>query len=543
MAKKRSPNILLMFSDQLRHDALGCSGNRFARTPRIDRLAAEGLSFSNAVTPTPVCVPARMSLITGLRGSRTGFVNNGKLPGPLPAHPTIMTLLHEAGYETKGVGKMHFERRHHGLQSCETQEECPDHIIDDDYLLYLRSVGLRTRFPLGYRNLLYFQPQTSALPTEHSPEHWVAARSMEFLRNHARYRPEKPFFLWSSWIAPHPPFAACEPYDSLFDPERLPPPVYPERPLADLPYPAREHRARLDGAGGDPARMRRIRALYHGQVAHVDDCVGMILDQLDALGLREDTIVIFASDHGDMLGDHGLSQKNVPYEAAVRIPLLIRWPGRIAPGSRSEELASLTDILPTLASSLGLELPASDAVPVGADLLDPAGFSRDRFIVDYGSGLDRWISVRTKKHMYALWAAGGREELYDIDQDPEERNNLISAAPALAEEFRGIALAWEREQGLADSFAGGEFRTFPVPEAPEESSCRAVVINQGRWAENLPADEGGLVESFQEAFDAAVSKETELGPEDLSVDQFAAKGGSLAGTVWERECEPRRTGE
>ena len=316
-------NILLLFADQFRFDAMGCAGNQKIHTPNLDALAASGERFSQAFTPNPVCVPARMSFITGHYGSRTHFVDNEKLPGPEPVLPTIMTCLHDAGYHTHGVGKMHFRGKSYGFHKLETQEEGAtiNYRIDDDYLMFLKANQIKTRYPHGYRNLLYFQPQTNAMPEEFSPEAWVADRSIAFLQNHLRYRGDTPFFLWSSWIAPHPPFAACEPYASMYSPDDMELPYYAERPLSDLPAPAWPHRGRLDGALHDPERMRRIKALYYGKVSHVDHSLGRVLQELERLGLAENTIVIFSSDHGEMLGDHGLSQKNVPYEPSSPYPL------------------------------------------------------------------------------------------------------------------------------------------------------------------------------------------------------------------------------
>ena len=139
------PNILLLMTDQQRFDALGCSGNDRIRTPNLDALAASGVRFSNACCPTPICVASRMSFITGHRAARHHWVTNGALPGPVPELPTLMTLVHRAGYRTHAVGKMHFCGRHYGLEGHERMEECVDARIDGDYLMYLKRQGVRTR--------------------------------------------------------------------------------------------------------------------------------------------------------------------------------------------------------------------------------------------------------------------------------------------------------------------------------------------------------------------------------------------------------------
>jgi len=532
--ESRRPNILVLMTDQQRWDALGCAGNGKIRTPNLDRLAASGVYFRQACCPTPVCVASRMSFITGQRASRHRWVTNDALPGPIPELPTIMTLLHRAGYHTQGIGKMHFRGRLYGFQDLQRMEECVAFRADDDYLLYLKQQGVRTRYPQGLRDLLYYQPQTNGIPVEHSQSAWVTRESVRFLQEHQRHRPGKPFLLWSSWIAPHPPFAPSAPYDSLYDPVDMELPVFPERPIATLPSCSR---ARLDGAHLDGPRIQRIRALYYGLISQVDDGVGEILRALDALKLAENTAILFVSDHGDMLGDHGLSQKLVPYEASVRIPMMLRWPGQTEAGRVCDDLVGLEDVLPTLIDRLGLAYDPAAGPLSGQTLLGRPGgglaVPRPGYFSDYGCGSERWVSVRTQTHKYALHARGGYEELYDLANDPHETRNLAAADPARASEMRSQVLAWEKAHGLADSFAGEEWRTFPFAP-PRQEMPRGVTVNDGPWPENLPAEERDSVETYAEAFTRAIAKERTLGPDKLSIADYRKKGGHpLTDTPWE----------
>jgi arylsulfatase A-like enzyme len=426
----------------------------------------------------------------------------------------MMQLLAEAGYQTHAVGKMHFLGLHYGLRCHERMEEGIRYRVDDDYLMFLKANGVRTRYPQGLRDLLYLQPQTSGIAEKYAQSTWVADRSINFLREHTRGRPGRPFFLWTSWTAPHPPYAPCEPYDTMYEPARMPLPVYADRPLTTLPSPAWSERARLDGAHLDAARIRRIRALYYGQISHLDRGVGRILAELERLGLANDTVVVFAADHGDMLGDHGLSQKSVPYEPSVHIPMLLRWPGRSKSGRVCHDLVGLTDLAPTLIREIGLEYPAWAPPLPGESLLSAAGgglaSGRDAFFSDYGHGQGRWVSARTPTHKYALWAAGGYEELYDLRAD-----------------------AWEREHGFRESFDGAGFRVYPEPAPPAEMP-RNVSVNEGRWPETLPADERDTVETYARAFTRAIGKETSLTPDKLSIKIYKERGGTpLIGTPWE----------
>ena len=530
------PNILVMMTDQHRFDTLGCTGNARIRTPNLDALAAGGVLFRQACCPTPVCIASRMSLITGRRVRDHHWAGNYPLRGPLPELPTMMTLLQRAGYHTHGVGKMHFLGRLYGLETLERQEEGVVSCVDDDYIMYLRAHGVRARLPQGLRDLLYYQPQTNGIALEHSMSAWVVQRSVACLREHARYR-RRPLFLWSSWVAPHPPFAPCEPYDSMYNPEDMTTPVWPERPLETLPSSAWGDRGRLDGAHLDPGRIRRIRALYYGQVSQIDDGVGQILAELDNLGMRENTVVLFISDHGDMLGDHGLSQKSVPYEPAVRVPMILHWPGRTEPGRVCDDLVGLTDFLPTLVEELGLDYPGDKRSLPGASLLGKEGgglgIERTGYYIDYGKEGDRWVSLRTSRYKYALWATGPLEELYDLQADPYERHNMIGEQPELAREMRECVLRWERENGITQSFDGERFRTYPQRPLPA-SEPRHVTINDAPWADRLPEDERDTVESYAEAFTRAIAKETTLSPEKLSLADYKRKGGKpLIGTPWE----------
>ena len=541
------PNILVLMTDQQRHDALCCSGNDEIRTPNLDALAASGVRFSQAVTPTPVCVAARMSFITGHRVSQTHWVGNNAIPGPIPELPTMMGTLLNAGYWTQGIGKMHFRGRHYGLQHLQTMEEGVDHYIDDDYIRYLRANGVRTRFPKGFRDLLMMQPQTCGIPVEHHMNTWVADQSVEFLQEHVRHRTEQPFFLWSSWISPHPPFAPCEPYDSIYDPGKMGLPHYADRPIEDLPPGLLNQRGRLDGSHRDPDRIRRVRALYNGLVSHVDDGVGQILAELENLGIADNTVVLFVSDHGEMLGDHGIGQKFCPYEHSVRIPFLLCWPGRTDAGRVSNDLVSLLDVYPTILDELGIPYSTDHPPLTGTSLLGQSGgglgIERDAMVIDFGAERTRWMALRSQDRFYTFFANGGVEECYDLAGDPWEERNLIDDPPGWVADWKARLIDWEHEHGLSQSFDGNTLRSYDAPPPPREEDCRYINLNDGAWPKRMPLDEKDDIESFPEAFDRMISKETSLSPDKLSIAQYREKieaskpnaegGESLVGTVWE----------
>jgi len=544
MPERAAPNVLVLMTDQLRSDWLGCYGHPTIRTPGIDGLARRSVRFTNAFCPTPICVASRRSFITGCRSGQHRTPGNRTLPGPDPQLPTLMTLLKRAGYATQAVGKMHFHGRLFGLHAHQRMEEGVKHRVDDDYLLYLKSHGIRTRYPHGIRDLLYYQPQTSGLPEPHSPSQWVADRSCDYLRQHHEQRPGQPFFLWSSWVAPHPPFAPCAPYDQMYDPDAMDDPIDPARPLETLGPGARASRARMCGAHIDRPRIRRIRALYAGQVTQVDTCVTQVLDELERLGLGQNTIVLFLSDHGEMLGDLGLGQKSVPYSASVRIPMILHWPGQTQPGSTCDALTGIEDFFPTLVDRIGLDHNLQQDPRPGLNMLNltKGSVDRDHYVIDFGSGNKRWLSVRTSTHVYNLWAQGQYEELYDMEHDPHERHNLASTQPHRLAAMREIALQWEAEHGLGQINATpNDFDTphaTPQTLGQEQAIESTVILNEGPWPDNLPEAERDTVETYAEAFDRAIRFETTIDPVKLPIKQYQAKGGhTLEGTRWKQAGE------
>ncbi|HEX2184995.1 MAG TPA: sulfatase-like hydrolase/transferase, partial [Chloroflexota bacterium] len=479
-------------------DAMGCAGNPVVRTPALDRLAREGLHFTHAVTPTPVCIAARQSLITGhFSGVHGRYANNVVTPEPLL--PTLPQLLGSAGYVTHAIGKMHFRpaRRHYGFHRMELMEEIPLYREDDEYLTYLKGVGYgHIRQVHGVRNLLYHQPQVSVIPEAHHGSTWVADRTVAFLRRHARYYAGrargagdgraarrdggKPFFCWASWIAPHLPWNAPEPFASMYPIEAVDPPYGWDQPRETLPPSLRRGKATADLEFASMDHLRRIRALYYGNVSLIDKGIGRILDALDELWMAEDTLVVFTSDHGEMLGDHGLMQKSKPYEASARVPFLVRFPGRVEAGRRSPERVSLTDLLPTFLDAAGATYPTELGLPplAGASLLGRPGGGlaapREAFVVAEGIGPGRWWSVLRGPWKYNYYARGSWEELFNLDDDPREMRNLLledgSAvvtpdARRLGDELRARLVTWERANGFASSFdAAGRLLGAPAAE-------------------------------------------------------------------------------
>ena len=528
----KTPNILLLFVDEMRYDAMGCAGNDIIRTPNLDRMAAKGIRFDRAYTPVPVCIAARNSLLHGHRCATHGrFANN--VPDPEPLLCTMPQLLGNAGYHTQAIGKMHFRpvQKHMGFHRMQLMEEIPDFRQDDEYLMYLKANGYgHKREVHGVRNLLYYYPQTSAIPEEHHGSTWVADRTIDFLHEYT----DRPFFCMASWIAPPPPWNAPEPFASMYANEEMPLPIGLDIPEENLPIRMLQSGAQLPPGTAKPEMLQRIKALYYANVSLIDKGVGRILDTLDKLALSENTLVIFTSDHGEHLGDYGGWGKSTPYDASARIPFLMRMPGVVEKGRASDELVSLLDLMPTYLDLAETEYPGSPSLP-GASLLGAGaggtGSPRNELVIEIGHENNRWLSLIRGRHKYNYYLSNGFEELFDLKQDPQELNNaLLSPSPAdkqMALEMKACLTQWEREHGFESSLEeSGELKNFgqkwSMPVKPVTNT------QFPRWVGRLPEEESVEMESISETVRNVASGEDTFTPEELPhFEKWLSIGGSL----------------
>ncbi|MEA3401812.1 MAG: sulfatase-like hydrolase/transferase [Armatimonadota bacterium] len=530
----KAPNIILLYVDQMRADAMRCAGNPAIRTPDLDRLADEGVRFTHCVSTTPVCIAARYHLMTGRRSGETGrFANNDVDPEPLL--DTVPAMLGHAGYHTYGLGKMHFRPRlgHYGLHRREIMSELPDWPQDDDYLMWLRQQGYGHKREIhGIRNLLYAQPQTSPLPQEMHGTWWVGDRLVDFLRlNHQRR-----FFAWVGFIGPHPPYNVPAPWESMYDLDEVPDPIATDRDEETMPLQLRTLRHYANYESATPQRLRRIVALYYAAVSLIDHQVGRMLDVLDELGIADDTLVVFTGDHGEMLGDYLTCQKSNPYEPAVRVPMLMRWPGRVAAGEVYDGIVSCTDLLPTFMDAAGYDHPVLGELE-GTSLLQREGGGhetpRTEFVTDYGRGAGRWLSLRRPPLKYSYYCDNGWEELYNLDDDPQEVHNLLlegqQGARRVADEMRADLVAWEQANGLPESsLDGDDFRDYGVEEPTYRRN------NQfARWVDYAPQDWRRQVEPPGRGIEEALAREDTFTIEELDLKWLKEHGGSLEGSRWE----------
>lgn len=420
------PNLIFLMPDQLRADFLGCYGADFVQTPHIDRLAAEGVLYRNAYTPSPICVPARAVLLTGRNAIKNGVLTNNQFLRPDLGGCGIRTwpeILHASGYATAAIGKMHFYPWDIGMDFRRrvVVEDKRWLLIEDDYQECLKAHGFRKLH--GDEHEGYHENKgaiVSRIPWEYSWDHFVGREACNYIRS---YSDDRPFAMMVGFPGPHCPYDPAPEFLEGIDPEAMPGPV-PEVP-EDAPGLRQRNVAgnRLPWNGVDyteftPAQKKKIRAHYAALVRQIDHEVGAILDALRETGRLSNTAVIFASDHGDHLGDHNLIGKGDFYESSVRVPLVVRLP-QGGKGAVYDGLASIADITPTLLALAGCGAPGyMDAAPL-PDLGVPTA-PRERIFGLLASGCmafdGEWKLVKY---------ASGEHLLFNIREDPEEQQNCI----------------------------------------------------------------------------------------------------------------------
>lgn len=432
------PNILLITADQQRYDTIGALGFPFARTPNIDSLAFDGTIFTNCYSPVPACLPARASILTGCYSSvhtfdSNYFDNETQIPYYVPTFPE---LLANAGYDTIAIGKMHFSptRRHNGFNKMKLMEEIPRFREDDEYAMFLHDNGYGHIGSLhGVRHLLYMRPQQSIIPEHLHGSHWVANETMKALDEN---NGQRPFMLWASFIAPHPPLDVPHEWAHLYDDIDLPEPVISKTAISKT---AAENAAIADGMDEDS--IRRAKKLYYCSLSYVDHQVGRIVKKLKDLGLYDNTMIIYTSDHGEMFGDCGTFQKFMPYEASSHIPMIIKFPAGMQAAAEGDALMTLNDLFPTFLDAASCTAP--EGVRIDGKSLFDSNADRQSVFIEYDKDSRRWISIRKGMLKYNYYYALGHEELFDLSTDPKETVNLMErdaegygeAAAALREEL------------------------------------------------------------------------------------------------------------
>jgi len=437
--KGRQLNVLFIMSDQHQRGASGCYGSLEAKTPHIDRIAANGVRFDRAYCQAPVCVPSRGSLITGQYAHTHGA---RILADPLPAEArTVAHFFAERGYATGAIGKMHFvdESRRHGF----------DHRLHEGDFARTQTQEERAEFRRDQGGAEGVGGRPSRLPARFFQDNYYAEETVKFLRENRNRR----FCLWSSFFMPHTPLVPMRQFYEMYDPASL---TLPRRSGEELRNGFEGHLIRARERGWyeqTDDRLRRSIAGYYGNLSQMDSCVGRVYDTLRELGLDKNTIVVYTSDHGEMAGAHRMWTKHNMFEPSVGVPLLISLPDRLPGGTSKRELIEQIDLFPTLAELCGFAPPKEIPGRSFAALLEnrrytPREFAYSEYYFCHNvfTKDDRYVGkppilmVRTGrwKLNYLSWS---RSELYDVRDDPGETHNRIddAAQAGVVRELTAIA--------------------------------------------------------------------------------------------------------
>ena len=461
-------NVLFITADQFRRDHMGCAGNPVIRTPHLDRLAAEGTMLDRAYVCNPVCMPNRSSIVTGRLPRNHGCWCNGvDLPD---CEKTIADALNAHGYHTALLGKAHFRHSStpfngvpRGLESGRAWEQglnSPDWTGPYYGFQHVElSVGhghanlnrahhcewVKKNHPGALDNQFKSIPSptgamecfTPLYPYQAHSSSWLGEIGSNYLRDRAR--DEKPFFMWASFPDPHHPFAVPSPYDTMYDPAQVVMPRIGQEFSRDKPP---HFRDRLEKPNRDGSRLvdmredqlREMISRTYGMITLIDENIGRMLAALDQTGLAENTIVIFTSDHGDLMGDCGLVLKG-PWllEGLINVPMLWRIPGS-GGRCRASGLFNSCDIAPTVLELLGIEVPlAMDGIPQ-EELVRGGHARRDAAFVEYRtpSG-DNVRCIITPERKLTYYAGASHGELYDMTADEPEAVNLYASPQHAAE--------------------------------------------------------------------------------------------------------------
>ena len=526
-AEGERPNLLLIMTDQQRADAIHASGNPDILTPSLDRLAAGGANFTRHYTAAFPCSPSRATLLSGRYSHSHGVWTNDVLFDP--DIPTLGSVARTASYDTGWIGKWHLGGRMYGEQfhyrytvteeGLQREQVALDQPLGEDvpqhgfghwvggwthYQRYLRERGLgeyaEGAHPLGCHRTA-IEDNHSVIPEDDFMSAFLAKEAITYLRQPQRR--ERPFALCLSFYGPHLSITPPQPWDQMYPRDQVPLPGNLNDDLSTKPVrnqQRNQHWMRKQWSDDD---YRDIIARYYGYVSYLDKWIGEVLDTLDEQGLADNTIVVFTSDHGEMIGSHGFIYKGAyMYDEVQRVPLVVRMPGVVQAGLQSEALSSSVDVLPTLLAMMGLPAPGGVQGRSFLPLLTGASPSyRDAVFTEMNSaGLG--IAMMRDDHLKLCynWKPRQVDELYDMQTDALELTNLAEepAHARTAGQMCDEVLAWMRETGDPLAGVAGRARdeevSRPVDVAPEVTACEYLGGNRLRftyqWKVNDPVAAG-----------------------------------------------------
>lgn len=474
-AKQTRPNILLLFADQHRADVMGCAGNRIVQTPVMDALARSGTRFSRAYCQDGICVASRTSMITGLYPRTTGILDNpdGRFLSGSEKMVPLQRHLRNNGYRTGCLGKRHLPQTLAGDwdQSATTINPAQDP-SDENYDDWIKTRGQLAEHERDWGKSgkdssfkADLMCQISRVKDGNRKPDYVSQKTIEFLRSSKQSG--QPFFCWSSFIFPHQPYVPSPKWAKMYPSEQMPLPKSWDEPVGNVPPGLRNWRKNTKvpwncgTAAENPGIYKRYIAYYYALVSEVDYHMGVILNELKRLGMADNTIVIYASDHGDFVASHGMVEKaarfhNI-YEETLAVPLIVSWPKRFKGGQVCNGLAELVDLYPTLLELTGLPAP-KDSLPMpGRSLVQT--LETGKAIGRQYAVSENWsqATVITDRYKFGKWIDPFDKEakfdfrgqhpdmLFDRKNDPLEVKNQIGKTGKVEKELRTMLAEWEEK--------------------------------------------------------------------------------------------------
>jgi len=497
------PNILFIMTDQQRADTIAALGNPHIYTPNYDRLVARGIAFTNAYSPCPVCVPARLTIRTGCDAPTTGVYSNAgpKLVEGQPEKnedrcgPYLARTMTQRGYRTFGIGKFHTHPWDEdvGYEVHRHSEELygsPDQRNRDSYATFIREKHPEYDFVeglMGERTEMYYMPQMSPLPAAFGVEAWAADCAVEQI---AQSDP-RPYFGLVSFIGPHPPLAPPIPFNRMYDPDRMPDPIRGDKAVDLMDEQLRWMNHAIWAEDINDSHARVLKARYYGEISYIDQCLGRILDAVEARGDAANTLICFFSDHGDHLGDHYSWQKESFFEAACHVPFLVSWPEQLPANVKNDALVSLTDLFGIATSASG-----NPELREGINVLDLAkgnAKGREHLIGYYGMpGKNLFkVMVREGNWKYIFMANGGLEQLFNLKDDPNELKQRITTDSEVAKRLRKVAAkALSRTNVKRALNKDGNLLVLPPQDRPMQ---RIYQFDHSRGVKGFPDKPGDVL--------------------------------------------------
>jgi len=448
---EKKPNILFIMGDQHRGDCIGADGANWLITPNLDKLATEGVLFTNAYASVPSCLPARTSILTGMSPWLHGQLGYSEIPVYKYELPQLFS---DEGYRTHAVGKNHFSpmRNKHGYQTVELEEAWHTALEGNekcDYTLWFEKNAPGK--DINASGLHYTDHRGGvAFPFEEElhPTHWTAERAIKFLES---YDGNKPWLLKVSFQRPHPPFDPPERWLDYYTNADISVPNVSE--WAEKKYGNKKgsmEELKNPTSGNFPVEeIEASRRAYYAAISFVDEQLGRVLDALNKRGELENTLVIYTSDHGDMMGDHYMWRKCRPYEGSARIPMILRWPENLKikakRGQTRSELVELRDVLPTFLDAAGIQKPQ---IMDGASMLNILKNKSWRKMLDLEHSQiyekdNAWVALTNGQYKYIYFTLTGQQQLFDLQNDPYEMKNL--ASEELFESNKSLVIKWRRK--------------------------------------------------------------------------------------------------